>query len=70
MKNKQFCSEPDCYKYVDEYDIVYRNDGSIHPISLKCYSCRTDKENKQLKNFVKQRRHKNNKKLKSLINNK
>jgi len=66
MRNRQLCSEPGCYKYVDKYMIVYRNDGTPHPISLKCFSCRTERENKSLKTYEKKRRYKINKKLKNI----
>jgi hypothetical protein len=60
---KQLCSAEGCFGYVDAEELVNMSSNSPHPLSLKCYNCRTDKDKKTLKNYRKRMRHKANKKL-------
>lgn len=65
---KKLCSQDGCFEKVDyepEFgDVVIRADGTFHPLSLKCWDCRTDEDRKKLKEYRKRLRKKANKKLK------
>lgn len=60
-KGKILCSEQDCFNDVDIGEIVRMADGSEHPVSLKCWTCRTDADKTRLKNYLKKLRKKANK---------
>lgn len=57
---KALCSEPDCFRKVDEFDITRNYKGEICERSKKCRDCRTKSD----KNAIKQWRKKQNKKQK------
>jgi hypothetical protein len=66
MGTKKLCSESDCFEKVDSDEMVKMADGTFHPLSLKCWDCRTDEDRKKLKNYRKSRRKAENKKLRKL----
>lgn len=51
----KLCSEPGCFKEIDEEDIVRTASGKPHPVSTKCESCTSDEERRSLKNYRKER---------------